>query len=123
MDLPMPARDWAPVESCTLPTSERPLRVAEFDDLFAASLRAVEHPGDDAVHARLVLAGDETLAARVQRLTDAESSCCSFFAFAVTPLEPDPTMGATRLALDIRVPSAHADVLAALVERARAATS
>ena len=112
-----------PVESCTLPTSEQPLRVAEFDDLFAASLRAVEHPGDDAVHTRLVLSGDETLAARVQRLADAESSCCSFFAFSVTPLEPDPTTGATVLALDIRVPPAHADVLAALVERARAATS
>jgi hypothetical protein len=25
--------DWAP-DACTLPTAERPLRVAEFDDLF-----------------------------------------------------------------------------------------
>ncbi|WP_245718914.1 hypothetical protein [Micromonospora rhizosphaerae] len=30
--------DWVP-EACTLPTAERPLRVAEFDELFATALR------------------------------------------------------------------------------------
>ena len=30
--------DWAP-EACSLPTAERPLRVAEFDELFTAVLR------------------------------------------------------------------------------------
>ena len=31
--------DWAP-DACTLPTAERPLRVAEFDDLFTFVVRA-----------------------------------------------------------------------------------
>ena len=37
-------RSWAPVDACTLPTAEQPLRVAEWDGLFAESLRAVERP-------------------------------------------------------------------------------
>jgi hypothetical protein len=103
------------VDACTLPTVEQPLRVAEFDRLFAASLRAVER--SSARHARLVLAGDETLAARVQQLADAESSCCSFFTFTLTPLAADQA-GATVVALDIEVPPVHSDVLATLVQRA-----
>jgi hypothetical protein len=31
-------RGWVP-EACTLPTAERPLRLAEFDQLFATALR------------------------------------------------------------------------------------
>ena len=110
-----PAADWVAVDSCTLPTSAQPLRVATFDELFAGSLRTVEHPA--ATQARLVLAGDDTLAARVRELADAETACCSFFTFTVTPLEPDPS-GDTVLALDIEVPAARSGVLAALVQRA-----
>jgi hypothetical protein len=33
------AEDWTP-DACTLPTTERPLRLAEFDDLFTARLRS-----------------------------------------------------------------------------------
>src|SRR5947209_12417027 len=51
MDLPLnTARDdfvpptWVPVGACTLPTRKQPLRVAEFDALFAAALRSVERP-------------------------------------------------------------------------------
>jgi hypothetical protein len=94
--------------------------VAAFDTLFAGSLRAVEFPGPSAAGARLVLAGDDTLAARVQQLADAETSCCSFFTFTVTPLPPDRA-GATVVALDIAVPAARSDVLAALVQRAQRA--
>ena len=47
--------------------------------------------------------------------TAAESSCCSFFAFGVTELDGDV------VALDVEVPAAHVDVLAALVTRAEAA--
>lgn len=32
---------WVP-QACTLPTAERPLRVAEFDELFASSLRGLD---------------------------------------------------------------------------------
>jgi hypothetical protein len=111
--------DWVPVDACTLPTAEQPLRMAEFDDLFATALRAIERP--DAAHrARLVLAGGDDLAERVQRLTAAETACCSFFTFRLTPLATDEVDGAAgnRLALDIEVPVARADVLAALIERA-----
>jgi hypothetical protein len=115
---PAPA-EWVPVDTCTLPTVEQPLRVAEFDALFAASLRAVKRPPGAATGARLVLAGDESLRDRVQRLVDAETSCCSFFTFSITPLAAD-TGDADRMAvsLDIQVPAAHAGVLAALVDRA-----
>ena len=129
MDLPITAHpgpataDWVPVEACTLPTAAQPLRMAEFDSLFAASLRAVEHPAGEATRARLVLAGDVTLPGRVQRLAEAETACCSFFSFAVTPLPADQSAAgdAAVVALDIAVPPARADVLAALVERAESA--
>ena len=113
------ATGWVPVTSCTLPTAERPLRAAELDDLFAASLRAVDHPSASPTQARLVLAGDETLGARVQRLVDAETACCSFVAFTVTPLEgPGAVSGETVVLLDIGVPATHSPVLAALARRA-----
>jgi hypothetical protein len=32
-----PPTDWVPVDSCTLPTTQQPVRVAEFDDLVAWS--------------------------------------------------------------------------------------
>src|SRR5689334_22007573 len=73
---------WAPTDACTLPTAERPLRMAEFDALFATSLRSVDRTDD--TRARLLLAGDATLTDRTQRLADAEASCCSFFTFGVT---------------------------------------
>ena len=113
MDLSSTAeRSWVPVEACTLPTADQPLRVAEWDSLFAGSLRAVERP--DAIRARLVLSGDESLIARVQELADAETACCSFFRFTVTPL------GKGDVVLDIEVPPARSDVLSALLERAAA---
>ena len=119
MDLPLAAShpaDWVPVEACTLPTSQQPLRATEFDDLFTASLRGVERPPGAATRARLVLAGDETLLDRVQHLVDAENACCSFFSFTVTPLPGDVGDAAlTGVVLDIEVPAAHADVLAGLL--------
>ena len=113
---------WVPVDACTLPTAEQPLRVAEFDELFAASLRDVRPSADGAPMARLLLVGDDTLPARVQRLADAETSCCSFFTFTVTHVDTEevqPT-GETLVALDVEVPAARADVLDALVRRAAA---
>jgi hypothetical protein len=106
-------RDWASVEACTLPTVERPLRLAEFDDLFATTLRSVEKT--EPTRARLLLTGDEAVAERTLRLADAESSCCSFFTFGVTTVEPG------LVAFDIEVPAAYAYVLAGLVARADAA--
>jgi len=127
MDQPVPAprpgpADWVPVDACTLPTTDQPLRAAEFDALFAVALRAVDHP-DASGRARLVLAGGADLAGRVQRLADAETACCSFFTFTLTHVTTDreDIAGGSVLALDIEVPVARADVLAALVERAEQA--
>jgi hypothetical protein len=125
MDLPMTAprtgpapADWVPVDACTLPTSEQPLRAAEFDDLFAASLHTVKRPPGTATRARLLLVGEEGLRDRVQGLVDAETSCCSFFTFTLTAV---PGGDGATLALDVEVPAAHADVLAGLVARAERA--
>lgn len=104
---------WAEVEACTLPTAERPLRLAEFGDLFATSLSSIDRR--TATHVRLLLAGEDGLVERTQQLADAESACCSFFTFTVTPLDHD------QVAFDIVVPFAYADVLAALVDRAETA--
>ncbi len=104
---------WAPVEACTLPTAERPLRLAEFDDLFATALQSIQRA--DTTHVRLLLAGDRALADRTQRLADAERSCCSFFTFGVSTPEPG------LVAFDIEVPATYAEVLGGLAARADAA--
>ena len=106
-------REWVAVEACTLPTVERPWRLAEFDDLFTTTLRSVEKT--EPTRVRLLLMGEEAVAKRTQRLADAESSCCSFFTFGVSTVE------AGLVAFDIEVPAAYAEVLAALVARADAA--
>jgi hypothetical protein len=104
---------WAPVEACTLPTAERPARLAEFDGLFATALRSIERI--EPTRARLLLAGEQALADRAQRLADAERSCCSFFTFGVSTPEPG------LVAFDIEVPPMYAEVLGGLVARADAA--
>ena len=114
----MTTRDlaWVP-DSCSLPTAERPLRLAEFDDLFATAVRRVEPVTP--THARLHLAGATGLAATVRDLTARETECCSFFRFAVHPGAPEDET----LTLDIEVPARYADVLAALVTQAHAAAA
>lgn len=96
-------------DACTMPTAERPLRLAEFDALFATSVRSIERRGNDV---RLHLAGTEGLLERVRDLTACETSCCSFFTFTIEGTAQD-------LTLDISVPPAHQEILDALAERAR----
>lgn len=105
-------------DACTLPTAERPLRLAEFDELFATAVREVVQV--DATHTRLHLTGPAGLAARVRDLTARETECCSFFAFTTTPR---PAAEDEAVVLDIEVPAAHADVLASLAERAGAVSA
>ena len=99
---------WAP-DACTLPTAERPLRVAEFDDLFTTSVRAVHRLDPTAV--RLDLEPSADVAARAANLVVRETGCCSFFTFSLVA-----TGGELRL--DIGVPEEHAEVLEALASRA-----
>ncbi|BCB88279.1 hypothetical protein [Phytohabitans suffuscus] len=99
---------WAP-DACTLPTPERPTRLAEFDDLFATAVRGVERPSP--IRARFAL--DPAAAARAAGLAVRESECCSFFTF---------TLGVTggEVTLDVAVPERYRDVLDALAGRASA---
>lgn len=105
--------DWTDVESCTLPTADRPLRLREFDELFTTALQSVERRGE--TRARMHLAGGADLAERTQRLVEAETSCCSFFGFVMA------AEGEGRVVLDVEVPTAYADVLSGLVSRAQSA--
>ena len=99
--------EWVP-KSCSLPTVEQPLRVAEFDRLFGESvLRAVRV---SATRLYLVLAPDAEDAAR--DLAAREVGCCSFFRFDFD------TAGAD-LVMSIGVPQSRADVLDALAQRVR----
>lgn len=103
---------WAP-SACTLPTSERPLRVAEFDGLFSEAALGVERVGPGRL--RLELRASPQVAGRAAELVAAETACCSFFTFMLTA-----TNG--RLVLEVTVPAAHVGVLDALADRAAART-
>lgn len=105
-----PEAAWAP-RDCTLPAPEQPLREAEFDDLFATSLRGLGRYSPTGLWMDL----DPTpeAAARAADLVMRETGCCSFFIFALVAAH-----GA--LTLDIRVPDARVDVLDALASRAAA---
>jgi hypothetical protein len=100
-------------DACTLPTVERPLRLAEFDALFASAVRRVEPV--TAQHVRMWLSGPAGLARTVRDLTARETECCSFFSFTITP---EPAGDGEALWLDVAVPARYTDVLASLAERA-----
>ncbi|MFI9845458.1 hypothetical protein ACIHFD_51145 [Nonomuraea sp. NPDC051941] len=104
-------QQWVP-SACTLPTAEQPLRVAEFDALFAEAVRAVRRPDRTRLLLDLVFAPDN--AGRASQLAARESGCCSFFSFTLTIA--DGVMG-----LEVRVPEQHVKVLDALQARAEAA--
>ncbi|MFF6951361.1 hypothetical protein ACFZAD_22250 [Streptomyces iakyrus] len=98
---------WVP-QSCTLPTEERPLRVAEWDALFSERLTALSRP--EPLRLRLDLAGGPGVEERVLDLVARESGCCSFFTFTTTP-------GDDVIGLEIAVDPAHQAVLDALAAR------
>ncbi|GAA4571228.1 hypothetical protein GCM10023176_31480 [Micromonospora coerulea] len=100
---------WVP-DACTLPTADRPLRLTEFDQFFRDAVRGVDRLS--AQHLRLQLAGAGQVEETARDLMARESSCCSFFAFALSRSGPDA------LTLDVRVPAAHVDVLDGLADRA-----
>lgn len=93
-------------EECTLPTAERPLRVAEWTALLACDVLAVERRG--AAAARLVLRPEPVVAAAAADLAVREARCCSFFRFAVTA-------GAGDVGLEVGVPERQVAVLDGLL--------
>jgi len=99
---------WAP-DACTLPTAERPLRAAEFDELFATSVRRVVRSTSTSLH--LGLEATAEVAARAADLTVRETGCCSFFTFVLTATGGE-------LSLGIEVPEHQFAVLDAIEARA-----
>lgn len=106
-----PEAAWAP-RACTLPTEDRSLRVAEFDELFATSLRGLGRYSPTGLW--MDLEPTPEVAARAADLVVRETGCCSFFIFALVA-----TGGA--LTLDVRVPDSRVEVLDALASRAATA--
>lgn len=103
---PGEGRDWVP-ESCTLPTSQHPTRLAEFDALFADAVVGGRRPEPT----RLRLALDPRWEGVAQRLAERESQCCAFFAF-------DFSHTAGKLYLDIAVPVGREPILDAMAKQA-----
>ncbi|TDB95886.1 hypothetical protein [Actinomadura sp. 7K534] len=104
---------WSP-QACTLPTAQRPLRVAEFDALFAEAATGVERIG--AGRTRVRLRAEPATAERAAGLAARETACCSFFTFTLTATGGD-------LTLDVAVPARHTDVLDAFTGRAAEAVA
>ncbi|WP_326640309.1 hypothetical protein OG884_35910 [Streptosporangium sp. NBC_01755] len=104
---------WAPA-ACTLPTAEQPLRVAEFDALFADAVQAIARPERTRLRLELVFSPEH--AAQAAGLTARENGCCSFFTFTLT-------ITGGHLALEVAVPPEQVEVLDALQARAAAATA
>jgi hypothetical protein len=107
MTPPASSDDWAPA-ACTLPTSEQPLRLAEFDALFATALRSVHRDGRTELALTLTAAPGRVDV--VRDLIRRETDCCSFFEFRLEDGDP--------LRLLVTVPTAYTDVLVALATRA-----
>ncbi|MDO3702635.1 hypothetical protein Q3W71_13240 [Micromonospora sp. C28SCA-DRY-2] len=102
---------WVP-DACTLPTAERPLRLAEFTEFFRTAVRGVDRPS--ARHLRLRLDGSARVEQAARDLIARESSCCSFFTFDLARSGPDA------LTLEVRVPAAYVEVLDGLAATADA---
>ncbi|WP_407560423.1 hypothetical protein [Streptomyces sp. 184] len=130
---------WVP-RSCTLPTAERPLRVAEWDALFADGPVTLSRP--EPLRLRLLLGPAEGPgpgpgagpgpgsgpAERVRELAERESACCSFFTFTTGVTtgrdgagDGDGGRTADDLWLEITVDQPHEAVLDALAARIAAA--
>ncbi|WP_212994396.1 hypothetical protein [Actinoplanes auranticolor] len=101
---------WVP-EACTLPTVDQPLRLAEFDELFATALRDQRRLSPTVLRWRLDPAAEPV----ARDLTARESSCCAFFTFTFTTSGEGEQEAVN---LDIQVPPAQVAVLDALAGRA-----
>jgi hypothetical protein len=103
---PLHSSAWAP-PACTLPTVEQPLRLAEFDTLFATGLEDLERPTPTLLQLRLAAELEST----ARDLTAREAHCCSFFTFTFT------TNSDGSLLLAVTVTEPHTAVLDTLTLR------
>ena len=102
---------WVP-ESCTLPTAEQPLRVAEFDELFAGAVGPPRRVAPERLE--VVLPAEAEPVAR--DLVARETACCSFFTFTFRP-------EVAGIVLTVEVPLAQVPVLDAVQRRVEAVRS
>jgi hypothetical protein len=99
---------WVP-DACTLPTLEQPLRLAEFDSLFATGLVSQTRIAPHVLRWSL----DPNAEDVARDLTARETECCTFFRFNFIAEPP-------ALLVDVHVPTAQVKVLDALAARAAA---
>jgi hypothetical protein len=99
------AQDWQPA-SCTLPSVQQPLRLAEFDDFFRSAVRRSTRTATTQLDLVISPEGEATGRDLAQR----ESGCCSFFRFEFDHAHND-------LVMRIGVPQDRVDVLDALQAR------
>jgi hypothetical protein len=104
---------WVPVDACTLPTAEVPLRLSEFDELLARTAD-VRRLRPDLLRLRLV--DEPGLVERARDLTEREMGCCTFFDFAVRH-------EAAAVVIDVRVPPGRTAVLDGIAAQARRASA
>ena len=102
------AADWVP-ESCSLPSAERPLRIAEFDALFRESVSGSTRTS----RTRLELTLAAEARATAGDLASRESGCCSFFIFTFEP-------SVSGVVMAIEVPASQIAVLNAVAARVAA---
>jgi hypothetical protein len=95
-------------EACTLPTAQRPLRLAEFDSIFSSAVQSVTRTEAEVV---IRLVGNSGLREQIRDLAERETACCSFFTFAIEG-------GDDEVELRVSVPPARRDILDALASRA-----
>ncbi len=103
----MTTNDEVLPDACILPTAQRPLRLADFDGLFATALRDQQRLSPTRLRWRLEPAAEPT----ARDLTGRETECCSVFTFTFAP-------AGSVVQLDAEVLDAHIDVLSALADRA-----
>ena len=101
-------------EACTLPTTEQPLRVAEFDELFRL-VTEIDRPDPTRLQMTL-LPAEPTVAAHAAELAAREARCCGFFTFTLTVRQ-------SALQITIETPPAHVGVLNDLADRVTAAST
>lgn len=99
---------WVAGDACTLPTAERPLRMAEFGELFGTALRGVTRVRPTLLRLELDAAALEP----ARRLAARESGCCSFFTFGFGPAGP------ATVHMDVSVPAGRVAVLDGLAAQA-----
>lgn len=99
--------------ACSLPTTDQPLRVAEFEALFAGFLAGLERVDPTTLYLRFQF--EPGLDRSIEELAARETACCSFFTFTL-----DRNDG---LDLRVTVPGEYVEVLDGLQRLAQTAVS